>query len=1340
MKNLKPDKHASQTLFRFASIRNPKLSDEIGKPKRFIFQPKSKSQGVFHTATADLTTTVDKLLALNNAAASYGPLTKAELKALNTELFIFSEWLARNRSTFQEAELYTNANGVSPLDTQALYQVWNNLYYQIITQQDPYVKDALIHLLVANHVILNLADVKKLADDIRLDCLEELVFAKVVLPKEIFGVGDSPDDSTPAPSDQSDVAYEQVPASLDKEMKANIAAHQLKQIAEAKVDVDRMEEKYLISYQAAYDKALDAHEANVQSLITNYKDQVAAAEAAWCELRGDKPYDPENPDPCDKPQEVRYPTIPEFKFEYGSELAGSVPTKALTKSAANYLTRLSAISQFNTFDELKKLLQDEEERWTTIMLDNTVLSNKKISISGTVISDKEEAINSIIEAKYNLVVDASKAKTATSSDPVWEYYMDLRSFDEDVAIKGISYSITYDDGSEGPSGSAIEIIKTKGNAQISAKLFPQTSLVLPEEKGTPSITINILLLNDETLEFSQRLYPNSSMQGSYPRDPSKVPYYPYGKPFIPRGFGVRQLGIADYRKVEQSVHCYLEGEVSHIENIMAREYKEKSTRRLRSTENTTSTTSEAEKEQLTDTTTTDRFEMQNEVSQVLSENESFSASTSFSAGWGAPGGPSFNLGLGANYATHTSSEESINQAVTEAQEITERAMDRVVQRVKEERITKVLEEYEETNKHGFDNTKGNKHIVGVYRWVDKIYKNQIFNYGKRLMYEFMIPQPSKLHRLAMMEVADDGNGTTIAKPKDPRENGLEDSSKISNANFKTWAAAYNAEVVSKPESTIYVGKAFSYTTPETSNKEWDEVAAGNEDYKLPEGYRTTRAKAIWHHSQEDGFGTHVLVGGIKMFPTLSLPIPSFVGVIPISYSVLGHHSGSVNVELECVLTDEAYKQWQLDTFNAIIAAYKERLAEYEALIGQEVEQVDVLKESNPLFYRDIEQMVLRKNCISYLISQSPFAPLSYGKQMYTGSTLKNHEVAVTPYMDSYTAFAKFFEQAFEWEIMSYMFYPFYWGNRKEWCDLYQFENNDPLYRNFMQAGLARVVLTVRPGFEEAVMHYKATGQIWNGGDLPVLDDPLYLSIVDELNEPIGIKEGKAWKTRVPTSLTILQADSAGLKVERALPCNCDDIEDFQESDQTECSSQIVNDETVFENLQVGDNPAPAASRKISFTIQNMDSGYGTTIGEFDDEAMFPRKYECMGQEIVINRDANWDPTDSIEVIFEILAEQLSLIPGVHATQVYSIDNQTPDSIRFTIDPDVIPVFSFKKPGYELSPDFGLDVFEVITDSSSVRIIYGPASYKVPERLLDKSDQPIQIAEIDTALPLNRFLV
>lgn len=56
------------------------------------------------------------------------------------------------------------------------------------------------------------------------------------------------------------------------------------------------------------------------------------------------------------------------------------------------------------------------------------------------------------------------------------------------------------------------------------------------------------------------------------------------------------------------------------------------------------------------------------------------------------------------------------------------------------------------------------------------------------------------------------------------------------------------------------------------------------------------------------------------------------------------------------------------------------------------------------------------------------------------------------------------EQAFEWDIMSYNFYPYFWGNKADWKTLYQSESIDPLFRSFLQSGMARVVATVHPGF------------------------------------------------------------------------------------------------------------------------------------------------------------------------------------------------------------------------------------------------------------------------------------
>ncbi len=155
-------------------------------------------------------------------------------------------------------------------------------------------------------------------------------------------------------------------------------------------------------------------------------------------------------------------------------------------------------------------------------------------------------------------------------------------------------------------------------------------------------------------------------------------------------------------------------------------------------------------------------------------------------------------------------------------------------------------------------------------------------------------------------------------------------------------------------------------------------------------------------------------------------------------------------------------------------------------------------------------------------------------------------------LDQYTALAKFLEQAFEWSIKDYTFYPYYWADRTQWKKMYLSESVDPLFRSFLQAGMARVIVTVKPGFEEAVQYFLVTGKVWFGGETPIIGDPLYMSIAQEMQEPTGKPQGNYWITRIPTTLTILQAKSAGLEVTQALPIfpekhseNCENPEELE---------------------------------------------------------------------------------------------------------------------------------------------------------------------------------------------------
>jgi hypothetical protein len=116
--------------------------------------------------------------------------------------------------------------------------------------------------------------------------------------------------------------------------------------------------------------------------------------------------------------------------------------------------------------------------------------------------------------------------------------------------------------------------------------------------------------------------------------------------------------------------------------------------------------------------------------------------------------------------------------------------------------------------------------------------------------------------------------------------------------------------------------------------------------------------------------------------------------------------------------------------------------------------------------------------------------------------------------------------------MMYLFYPYYWGRKNNWLKRALLQDVDPLFAEFIKAGSVRVMVSVRPGFEKAVAHFFDTGQIWEGGDLPDISSPLYVSIIEEIRERDKapgeeVPQGDPWDVHLPTTLLILR-DQAGL--------------------------------------------------------------------------------------------------------------------------------------------------------------------------------------------------------------------
>ncbi len=591
---------------------------------------------------------------------------------------------------------------------------------------------------------------------------------------------------------------------------------------------------------------------------------------------------------------------------------------------------------------------------------------------------------------------------------------------------------------------------------------------------------------------------------------------------------VQVLGIGYANIIRQTLKKYEATEIAHIENVMAGETKEKTHRNLKIKEEYYSSETEKSEETETDTKTTDRFELSKEINKISSTADQFNAGLMLSGSYGTV---SFGANLG--YASQNASSEASSTSVSNSKEITKSAVNRIQERILEKRSVTNINEVEVTNLHSIKNdADGAKHISGIYYWVDKVYENQVYNLGKRLMLEFLVPEPAAY--IIYSEAYSKNEGKSFIKPKHPSEYSnivggeLKSHKNISRENYGLWAALYNAQdVVPTPSEFNTISKAYSQESiinKDFLNKDYN-------DLKIKDGYvaKTAELRIAMSSGVDSQNKIHYIHGfiGNKFFTTThtnafingtgSFSLNDETELVPLSFrGYFGEFS--MNVEVICKLSDNGLEKWQLQTYNSIMNAYQNQKDEYDYKI-ESLEAGINISGQNPILNRKSEKTELKKWGIEMLTLQR-FDSFNAMKRAKNGHPEIDFEKALEE-----SKFIKFFEQSIEWNNMTYLLYPYFWSPKPNWTVIKQLNDTDPKYTDFLQAGYARVVVPVHPKFTEAILHYLNTGDIWLGEDLPAINDELYLSIIDEIkeaeNNTNGIPQGDKWETHLPTNMVML---------------------------------------------------------------------------------------------------------------------------------------------------------------------------------------------------------------------------
>lgn len=598
---------------------------------------------------------------------------------------------------------------------------------------------------------------------------------------------------------------------------------------------------------------------------------------------------------------------------------------------------------------------------------------------------------------------------------------------------------------------------------------------------------------------------------------------------------IKPLGIGDLKVVKQKLARYEAGEVAHIENVMAHETRKRTHRHLRQYEEFTVLEQERIEENLRDLQSTERFELQTESQRTIKNEMSFQAGLDVSASYGP-----VSLSAFAKFAMSNSQEESDKNSTKFAKDVTDKSLSRLVERIKQERRTRTLEESEETNEHGFE--PANEHNVGVYRWVDKYYRCKVVNYGKRLMYEFFVPEPAAFYTFATQY----NLNTKIlpTKPDEPTRPGSSQPLKpsdITRHNYLTLVQENDAQGVNPPPPE-YIKIAKSLHREIQNNDHW---AFSNEDFKLPKGYVASSGGYVVQYTwQSNGDRSGLIQIGLSRINIGSYPSLGFGSestFIPVSGNGYNIRTWALNIEVWCQLVPEYYDKWKLETYNAIMAAYRKALMDYEERIAAaQIQQGVAIGGNNPGINRDIEREELKRSCLT-LWTRERFN-LPWGIDHLPNQAIPwNYPEINLPNAIGNIPLIEFFEHAFDWRNITYEFLPTFYGRKPKWIDMMSVTSTDPIFEKFLKAGAARVVVPVNLAYTEAVLYYQLTGNIPVSNSVPPLsgivdpDAALFDSYVEELADVVDLPDidrdvdideddPTTWLMKLPTTLVWLQSD------------------------------------------------------------------------------------------------------------------------------------------------------------------------------------------------------------------------
>ncbi len=1040
--------------------------------------------------------------------------------------------------------------GSQVMEPTVIAQLWDNLIYQGLIGNTGLLSDTILNVLIIEHIADALRKDQELSRDVTR--VAELERASVLIPNEIL----SKSKKVSKDNDIVEVPYSKA---LANQLEIATQNREIKILKEAKEAI----ENAITTYNEEVSRELNTHMDAVNELILEERRTNGyVSDSSGIGFLSSDSSSSSNDTPQSSSSNIQHIGDDingnSLGFFNAIQLANvqSVQNLQSIASSGNLSSAVQAqITSFTPSTTLNSSYISQATNAQTAAVFNTFsaqVGNNPAAVPGLIsnaIGNQVQNLGSLLSASQTVLMLGNTAvtmpdsptedmfaiilkKVNTSLTP--KYALHITQHFKAVASEALKFDITLTD----PDGTD----HTESSTQPEEKNAHYTSFVLLENgidfdvDSFGSLTGSVKLRNGNTITFD---FDDLKVDEVFMAKPNYQSGLLEENEDDPKLYGVSKIGIAVFRRVEQELLRYELGEIADMETAEAGSYKYRKVkylnRKTKFSEDSKLLTKEISKELATNASSSISEEVQSSSSQTSSKDYGFSAGVSGT--FGALGAKTtFSADAYADFSSSNSTEESNRLAVDQAKDISEIFTEQVTSEVHKLRSVEVISEREETVETGYDHTKSTENKTSVFRWVDKVLNNKLVNYGKRLMYEFMIPEPA-LNFKASLENPESTPSDIILlkKPKHPKDLqfGLNSANDLTPENYLFFASAYGAEVESAPDANYSIGKGVSVSGSVDDNIDGYHNAK-NIELNLPDGYECRYVS--WSAGATDVDGDagwpeatlDIAARGWKIWPqSIQALVNQDLGVtvaetLPISLRTRWAGAANVNVIAHCTPTKKLMDSWKIETFNAIMQAYEQKVRAFNASMEDSDEDREELNEISVSSFmaRALERRELTRSGIEMVTE--PFK-INTARNNYRAKNVHNvSKIDKTLAFERHASHVKFLEQAFDWHTMAYKFYPYYWANESKWHELMNTTNKGDLtFQAFLQAGMSRAVVPVRKGFEKAVMFYMETGLIWNGQGYTLdHNDDLYLSVAEELQNSEGDVE-TTWETKIPTNFRII---------------------------------------------------------------------------------------------------------------------------------------------------------------------------------------------------------------------------